>query len=533
METDKIINLSELNEHDKQLIKTQLEIILNSSYFNSAKQMKRFLEYIVRKALMGESAQLKQYTIGVEGLGFADDFDSDSNPSVRIMGGRVRKRLQEFYNNYDDAENNNVIVTIPKGTYAPKFKYYTKRELREKLGISEVNDSKVSTGPTLAIISYTNHDQDNYSNRVLLQTVDLLAQKCSQLSSKVSVYNPFADKNDPHNLQKGFNEDYSLSIFVQELPENNYEFNCHFVETDSKQMLWSESVKIENENISFSQDELIKKIIADVLDIQQGRLQLHWARNLLLNKKAIPDQFKVLALYRQYYDNFNLVTFAEVVSACDEALDKNPNDIIANAIYADLCRRDYVYSFDQINLALDKGIQSAERVSHLRPDSGDGHFVLGQLFFSLGDWDRSKNEFYKTREISSYNSAFQYAIGYYFCLMGDWTEGLALVNESINTSNAYPSWYHTPIAMYYYNQEKYEEALVEANKILAPNIPLGPMMRSVCCAQLGDISQAKIEYQDLLGRLPSIEKKGRETMLRLFGNENLSNKICDGLEKIV
>ncbi len=530
MDTGKKINLSELNDHDKQLIQKQLEKILESSYFNSAKQMKRFLDYIVKKALQGEGAFLKQYTIGVEALGHADDFDSESNPSVRIMGGRVRKRLKEYYSDSNTKQNNTILVTIPKGTYAPEFRYFESKETSVQPSFLNTSDS---TSPSIAIISYTNVNQDKFSNRILLQTVDLLAEKCSQLLlCKFSLYNPFADKNDSLNHRSDMDEDYALSISLQELADNKYEFICRFSETDSKQILWSANYKLDNQKIDFSQDQLIRKIIADVLDIHQGRLQLHWARLLLLNKSVIPDQFKVLVFFRQYYDNFSSETFAEAVSACELALSKNPNDIIANVVFADLCRRDYVYCFNQIEFALDKGIKSAEKVSHLRPDSGDGHFVLGQLLFSKGEWERCKNEFFKTRELTSYNSALQYAIGQYYCMMGEWDKGLELVKKCINTSYSYPTWYHTPIALNYYNQEKYEKALLEANKIFAPNIPLGPLLRSICFAQLDKVSEAKKEYKDLIERLPCIGTNARDAVLRLFGNEALCDKVCAGLKKI-
>ncbi len=531
METGIPIDLSNISEEDKTLIESQLHIILTSTYFHSAKQMKRFLEYIVKKTLIGEGTLLKQYTIGVEALGLPDDFDSETNPSVRIMGGRVRSRLRDFY---IDTKESKILIEIPKGTYTPKFSYYDGTNTTNNKNYGANQTLKTSSGPSIALVSYTDRNQSKKSNRFLLQTVDSLIEKFSRfLLCKSSVYNPYSDKNDPYIKGKNLNEDYSLSLYVQELANDQYELLCRFAKIGSKQILWSETYQLDNEHPIKNQDNIIRKIIADIVDIHLGRMQLDWARNLLLDKENIPNEFKVLAFYRQYYDTLNLQTFSEAIAECDAALERNPSDIIANIIYADLCRRDFVYSFNQIGASLEKGIKSAEKVTHLQPDSSDGHFVLGQLLFSQGEWDRSKDEFYKAREITSYNSALQYAIGYYFCLMEMWDEGLILVNKSIDTSSAHPSWFHMPKALFLYDQAKFKESLAEARKILAPNIPLGPIMRSVCHAQLGEINKAKIEYKELLNRLPTIETKGRETMYRLFGNKELSEKICDGLNKIV
>jgi len=79
MELDKSIELSKISAEERSLVEKQLKLILESPYFNSAKQMQRFLEYIVEKSLDGKSTHLKQYTIGVEALEFTDDFDSETS----------------------------------------------------------------------------------------------------------------------------------------------------------------------------------------------------------------------------------------------------------------------------------------------------------------------------------------------------------------------------------------------------------------------------------------------------------------------
>ena len=120
MASDHPITSPAIAGEEIRLVEDQLKRILASKYFKSAKQMQHFLEYIVEKKIAGEEKEIKQYTIAVEALLFADDFDPEENPAVRIMGGRVRQRLDEYYD--DDRSNDELIISMPKGSYIPEFK---------------------------------------------------------------------------------------------------------------------------------------------------------------------------------------------------------------------------------------------------------------------------------------------------------------------------------------------------------------------------------------------------------------------------
>ena len=54
---------------------------------------------------------------------------------------------------------------------------------------------------------------------------------------------------------------------------------------------------------------------------------------------------------------------------------------ICKVLYADYCRRDYVYGFGVIDAPLKTGKKCAQDAVRLRPDSHEAHFVLGQILF--------------------------------------------------------------------------------------------------------------------------------------------------------
>ena len=528
MDTHKPIALLKISEDEKRLVESQLEIILASTYFNSAKQMQRFLGYIVEKTLAGEGNLLKQYTIGVEALELPDDFDSDINPIVRIVGGRVRKRLKEFY---DETENNKIVITIPKGNYTPEFIRYSENTLTVETELDiENGEIETSSGPKIALVSFTDITQSKLCNHLITLATDCLAKELSNfVLSKYIVFNPFSDKSKSSSVYRKINADYKLYLYMQELPNGKCELLCRLTDVN-EEIVWSESYVINSEVPLLEQENILARIITMIVDMHQGKLLLDWARVLLLNKDNIPDKYKVFAFYRQFYDNLNPETLKKAIEVCESALERNADDVIANFLLSDLCRRDYIHGFNILESPLNKGFQYAERAIHLRQDSHEAHFTLGQILFYQGDWDRSLEEFRITRSINQFNAVIEYACGFFFCLMNKWDDGLPLVKKAMNMSNHYPSWYHMIISLGYYRKEKYQDALTEAEKIVTAGLTLGSITRCIAYAQLGYFLKAKNELKEIVAQIPDFEKNGKSFITRFLFNPELSQNIWEGVE---
>ena len=68
--------------NEKQLILSELELILASPSFRSRKRIKQFLRYVVHETLAGRGKQLNQYSIAVNAFGKATDFSPTLNPMI-------------------------------------------------------------------------------------------------------------------------------------------------------------------------------------------------------------------------------------------------------------------------------------------------------------------------------------------------------------------------------------------------------------------------------------------------------------------
>lgn len=100
-------------------VRAQLDKILASRPFSGADRATGFLRFVVDKTLSGEADQLKEYVLGVEVLGRKPSFDPRTDPIVRVEAGRLRARLEEYYQT--EGSGDGLLITLPKGGYGPVF----------------------------------------------------------------------------------------------------------------------------------------------------------------------------------------------------------------------------------------------------------------------------------------------------------------------------------------------------------------------------------------------------------------------------
>jgi len=516
-----------LDEKTISLIEKQLEKVLQSQFFKSAQQMTNFLRFIVSTTIEGKTGSLKQFTIAVEALNFPEDFDPDSNPAVRILGGRVRDRLNQYYESH--GKQDPLVINIPKGSYIPQFE--------QNNGQISVPKSKISCGPKLALVCFTDNTQKDQTNRFLFNITDTLAKEmCRFMFSRLIVYNPYADKTQSSKVEQELklehSADYALTLFLQQLNDDKLQLIYRLLDVNSHEVLWSESYEITADVPIKEQDNILAEIISTIIDLHQGILHTHWSQRLLEDQNSIPLEYKVLVYYRFFADDFSQESFIKSSQICWDILQQNPNDIIANLVFSDYCRRQYVYGYSGIDNPLEKGLECAQRAIQLRPNSHEAHYALAQILFCKQEWESCIDELKLAREISTYHTVIEYGCGFHLCMMGHWEEGMEMVNKVISLSaSCFPSWYHLMPFLNFYRQEKYQEALAEAKKIHATNILHGPLSRCIAYAQLGDKENAKLELKEVLNRHPTFSARGYELLSRFMGNKELTDHIWQGLQK--
>jgi Tol biopolymer transport system component len=108
---------------DPVMVRTCLNRILATPEFERAGRIRLLLDHLVRQSLDGHSDSLKESLIGVEVFGRAPGYDPKVEPVVRVTAGRLRAKLDAYYQR--EGLHDPVRIVIPKGTYVPAFEILT------------------------------------------------------------------------------------------------------------------------------------------------------------------------------------------------------------------------------------------------------------------------------------------------------------------------------------------------------------------------------------------------------------------------
>ena len=100
-------------------VRAEVQRVLASKGFANAGRLSRLLRYVVDKTLAGEADQLKEYAVGIEVFDRDHQYDPRLDSIVRVEAGRLRTRLDEYYNG--EGANAAVRITLPRGAYVAQF----------------------------------------------------------------------------------------------------------------------------------------------------------------------------------------------------------------------------------------------------------------------------------------------------------------------------------------------------------------------------------------------------------------------------
>jgi serine/threonine-protein kinase len=99
-------------------VEQQLQRMLSSPVFQRAARPARFLEFVVRRSAHKPGEPLAESDIATF-VYDRSDFDPRLDPIVRVEAARLRKRIQEYYEN--QGKNDPIEIRLPQRGYLPEI----------------------------------------------------------------------------------------------------------------------------------------------------------------------------------------------------------------------------------------------------------------------------------------------------------------------------------------------------------------------------------------------------------------------------
>jgi hypothetical protein len=119
MSTTPRIGDEPFTQEEREAARQQLERLLGNPHFSHSRRFPSFLRYVVEKTLSGEEEDLKERTLGIEIFGRQADYDTSSDPIVRVTAAEIRKRIAQYYQ--EQGHENELRISLPAGSYIPQF----------------------------------------------------------------------------------------------------------------------------------------------------------------------------------------------------------------------------------------------------------------------------------------------------------------------------------------------------------------------------------------------------------------------------
>ena len=106
-------------EAEREAVQQQLERLLAAPLFHSSKRYPSFLRFVTANALAGQTDLLKERILGIQIFGRTPDYDTTTDPIVRVTAAEIRKRIEQYYHEPEHA--NELRIVLPSGSYVPQF----------------------------------------------------------------------------------------------------------------------------------------------------------------------------------------------------------------------------------------------------------------------------------------------------------------------------------------------------------------------------------------------------------------------------
>jgi len=142
-------NPADFSEIEKAAIEAQVERLLQNSHFSHSRRFPTFLRFVVQHALTGHSDLVKERTLGIEIFGRDADYDTASDPIVRVTAAEIRKRIAQYYQ--DSGHENEIRLSLPAGSYVPQFQFPPGPQNSEALTVISTEPPVDLSAPTIGI----------------------------------------------------------------------------------------------------------------------------------------------------------------------------------------------------------------------------------------------------------------------------------------------------------------------------------------------------------------------------------------------
>jgi TolB-like protein len=507
----------------------QLAKILSFPLFKNSVILSRFLTFIVEETLEGREKTLKEYTIGTNVLSKKTGYDPQSDASVRIHAGRLRRGLYDYY--YGPGSHDPILITVPKGSYVPQFDWV------EPSGPKDMPDQiRRYYKPTLAVLPFhLNTDPSLYS---------LADGLCDQISTELTNFSEFSmisyfssrkivsEVSDMKELALMLDAQYLLTGSIQS-DLRSIRIRVQLIQPDTHHQIWAHTYEKDRESINtFSiQDDIVRHVVNQIAG-SHGIIFREAAKS---THHKLPVDIKVYDAVFWFYrlvNDLNEEAFQQGLAAMKEAVTLDPNYALGWAILGETYVAGNFFGFTtDTPHPLEEAVKCGMRALKIEPRCQHAYQTLSMAYLFLHQPKKLVETIDQWQRMHLNSASIAGALGFCLICVGEMDRGFSMLSDSIQLNPYYPWWYNAGLSFYFFHRKEYSEALYWADKMQRQSVIWEMILKSAAYSGMNRVKEAQESLLELKKSLPEFPLRIMPVLNTFLQVDELINRLYANLEK--
>jgi tetratricopeptide (TPR) repeat protein len=573
-------------------IRAALEHMAASEAFRGSPQLVAFLRYVVEETLRGASDRIKGYTIAVEALGRAADFDPQADPIVRVEAMRLRRALGRYYANSGKADL--VVIDLPLGSYVPMFRRAAPlrpaEEVLPQTPAAPVAPSaagelrrradgwrRAAAALAFALMGaavYAGLDfwfDFNTPKEILLAAhapaagsawrdppaypvvfvgaiqraagngdlppVDMLRGKLRDVLARfdeiqVVAATPRFGFDARTADEKAPASGYDLTASVQSESPGRMTISIRLTDAGNGRVVYARGFdQVRQDGGSVPSDEAIAHEVAAALAQPYGIIQAYERSK----ESSDETQYRCLTEAYDYWRTYDPQQHRRARECLERTITATPAFALGHAALSMLMLEEYrgvVAAPAAAPPALQRALHAARRAVELRPGSARAHQALSEVQFARGDYPLAIEAGERARMLNPYDPSILADLGAHLLAAGEQERGLRLLREAAAVNVVRPARQDFFLFLGAYLAGDPAGAARYAALMTSDTYPLGVMARALVAARRGEADHARHLLDHLATFCPAWRDDSRGELRKYFSAGPIVDRISRDLAQI-
>jgi len=513
-------------------VRAALGQLVLSDVFRASPQLSAFLSYVVEAALQGKSDSIKGYTIGVEALKRAPDFDPQIDPIVRVEATRLRRAMERYYSG--PGADCAVRVKLARGSYVPSFFYHSTRDGR----------TRQHPAPIVG-----NLQPGNGMPTLLLQPFELLTAPASQSVSAATLHDKLCDafaRFDTINIVSGSPDaaapavpsnqsaDYRLMGSVEYRDDGTTSVRFRLLDNGDGTVVWARVFErlTTTGGRAAAEDAIVTELAATLVQ-PFGVIRAHERTRHLAGGAGDP-RYRSVVEASESFRSFDPAQHARARAGLEYLTSIDPSFASGFSYLAALYFREFQYGYAGRmgdRAMLDRALEMARKAIELKPENSRSYQILFGVLFARHEIAAAFATADKATALNKYDMTLMSDYGGRLIMTGEVKRGMDMLQQAGEFGVVRPSWHHFYMFLGSYLSGDLTNTVHHATQITNEDYPLGLVARALAATAAGDGELAHRSIERLKVVSPAWGSDARGQLDKFFPVTELADRLARDLAK--